>query len=211
MPVQETELGRRERKSLRTRRQIVRAAAELVLEEGYERATITRIADRADLATRTVTTRFPTKEAIFFEDVEEAIDRVEQILAAAEGDVVDRLRAWIGEMARAGELEPKDLELRALRSRAIAHDSDLRARFAQHFDRAHRAVADAVAADTGSSPDAAGPQMIAAATIAMLCVVERLAAEPAGVGFAELERGFDVLRGALDALNSSRTHTASDR
>src|SRR4029453_15452366 len=73
MPVQETDLGRRERKSLRPRRQIVRAAAELVLEDGYERATIARIAERADLATRTVTTRFPTKEEIFFEGVEEAI------------------------------------------------------------------------------------------------------------------------------------------
>ena len=64
MPVQE---NRRERKTLRTRREIVRAAAELVLEDGYERATIARIAERADLAPRTVTTRFPSKEAIFFE------------------------------------------------------------------------------------------------------------------------------------------------
>jgi AcrR family transcriptional regulator len=211
MPVQETELGRRERKSLRTRRQIVRAAAELVLEDGYERATITRIAERADLATRTVTTRFPTKEAIFFEGVEEAIERVEHFLTAGEGDVVDRLRAWIGEMARAADLEAEDLELRGLRSRAIAHDPDLRARFAQHFDRAHRAVAEAVAADIGGSPEAAGPQMIAAATIAMLRVVERLSAEQAAVGLAELERGFDVLRGALGALSSSRTGTAPGR
>ena len=60
VPVQE--LNRRERKTLRTRREIVRAAAELVLEDGYERATIARIAERADLATRTVTTRFPSKE-----------------------------------------------------------------------------------------------------------------------------------------------------
>jgi AcrR family transcriptional regulator len=201
VPVQETDLGRRERKSLRTRRQIVRAAAELVLEDGYDRATITRIADRADLATRTVTTRFPTKEAIFFEGIEVALDRVEQRLAVSDGDVVDRLRAWIGEMAELAEAEPEDPELRALRSRAIAHDPDLRALFAQHFDRAHRAVAEAVAADTGGSPEGAGPQMIAAATIAMLRVVERVAAEEAGVGMGELERGFAVLRGALAALS----------
>ena len=68
VPVQE--LNRRERKTLRTRREIVRAAAELVLEDGYERATIARIAERADLATRTVTTRFPSKEEIFFEGIE---------------------------------------------------------------------------------------------------------------------------------------------
>ena len=50
--------------------------------------------------------------------------------------------------------------------------------------------------------------MIATATIAMLRVVERLAAERAGEGIGELERGFDVLRGALGALSSSHTGTA---
>jgi AcrR family transcriptional regulator len=201
MPAQANELGRRERKSQRTRRQIIRAAAELVLEHGYERATIARIADRADLATRTVTTRFPTKEAIFFEGIEHALERVELRLAATDGDVVDRLRAWIGEMSALAETDPEDPELRALRSRAIAHDAELRALFAQQFDRVHRAVAEAVAADTGGSPEDAGPQMIAAATIAMLRAVERVAAEHPGVGMGELERGFAVLRGALSALS----------
>jgi AcrR family transcriptional regulator len=200
MAVPETELGRRERKSLRTRRQIVRAAVELVLEDGYERATITRIADRADLATRTVTTRFPSKEAIFLEGVDEAVQRVEHLLAGAEGDVVDRLRAWIGEMAEEAAGEPDDPEVRALRSKAIAEDPDLSARFVQHFDRAHRAVAAAVAKDTGVSEDAVGPQMIAAATIAMIRVVERLASQDDPEAATSLEQGFDVLRAALRPL-----------
>jgi AcrR family transcriptional regulator len=195
--------SRRERKSQRTRRQIVRAAVELALEDGYERATITRIADRADVATRTVTTRFASKEAIFFEGIEVALDRAERVLSTGDGDAVDRLRAWIGEMAEAEAQDPEDPEVRALRSRAIAQDPDLRALFAQHFDRAHRALADAVAAETGQSPDAAGPQMIAAAAITMLRVVERLAAERDADTGAELENGFAVLRGALDALNAA--------
>lgn len=200
MAVQDPELSRRERKSQRTRRQIVRAAAELVLEDGYERATIARIADRADLATRTVTTRFPTKEAIFFEGVEEAIERVETLLSAADGDVVDRLRAWIGEMSEQSVRGFEDREIRALRSRAIASDPDLGSRFVQHFDRAHRAVANAVAADTGQSPDALGPQMVAAATITMIRVVERLAAEREDEALPALERGYAILRAALSAV-----------
>ena len=79
-------------------------------------------------------------------------------------------------------------------------DPDLRALAVHHFDRAHDAIADAVAADTGQRPDAAGPQMIAAAAIAMLGVVERLAAEQSDQTGAELERGFEVLRGALGAV-----------
>ncbi len=111
------------------------------MEEGYERATIARIAERADLATRTVTTRFPSKEAIFFEDVDvEALARVEQLLNVTEGDVVDRLQGLDRRDVR-GRAEVDDPELRSLRSRAIAHDPDLRALFAQHFETVHDAIA----------------------------------------------------------------------
>jgi len=198
--IQDADLNRRERKSLRTRRQIVQAASELVLEDGYDRATIARIADRADLATRTVTTRFPSKEEIFFEGMTEAVERAEQRLGGRDGDVLDRLRAWIDEMGELAACEPSDPEIRLLRSRAIARDPDLRALRVHHFNRAHDAIARAVAADSGQSPDAAGPQMFAAAAVAMFGVVERLSAEQSDeAALAELERGFCVLRGALDA------------
>jgi AcrR family transcriptional regulator len=186
--------------SLRTRREIVRAASALVLEEGYERATITRIAERADLATRTVTTRFPSKEDIFFEGIGDAIGRAEHRLGDGEGDVIDRLGAWIDEMDEQARRKPEDPEIRLLRSRAIARDPDLRGLLVGDFNRAHDAIAAATAADTGQSPDAVGPQMIAAAAIAMLGVIERLAAEQSAQTREELDRGFTVLRGSLAAL-----------
>lgn len=195
VPVQET---RRERKTLRTRREIVRAAAELVLEEGYERATIARIAERADLATRTVTTRFSSKEAIFFEGFDVVLGPLRRHLQGSDGDVVDRLQAWIAELSDSEEIE--DPEMRLLRSRAIAVDPDLRAMRVHHFNHAHDVIAAAVASDTGSAPGDAGPQMFAAATIALFGVIEPLAAENGAAALPELERGFTVLRGALDAL-----------
>jgi AcrR family transcriptional regulator len=195
VPVQE---NRRERKTLRTRREIVRAAVELVMEDGYERATIARIAERADLATRTVTTRFPSKEAIFFEGFEVALAPLERHLKGTDGDVVDRLQAWIDEMSALEEVE--DPEMRLLRSRVIARDPDLRALRVQHFNRAHDAIAAAVAADTGTTADSAGPQMFAAATVAMFGVVEQIAAECSADALPELEHGFRVLRSALAAL-----------
>ena len=198
--IEDPQLNRRERKSLRTRRQIVRAASELVLEVGYERATITRIAERADLATRTVTTRFPSKEEIFFEGIEDAVARAEEHLRGESGDAIDRLGAWIADESVRAQQDPEDPEIRLLRSRAIARDPDLRALLVNHFNRAHDAIALAVAADTGLAPDAAGPQMIAAAAIAMLEVVERLAAEHSEQASAELDRGFGLLRGAMSAL-----------
>ena len=81
-------------------------------------------------------------------------------------------------------------------------DPDLRALRVHHFDRAHDAIADAVAADTGEQPNGAGPQMFAAATIAMFEVVERFAAEGSdGQAIRELERGFAILQGLLAALS----------
>jgi AcrR family transcriptional regulator len=194
------ELSRRERKTLRTCREIVRAAVELVLEDGYERATIARIAERADLATRTVTTRFASKEAIFFEDIEAVLGRVEQHLGRSEGDVIDRLGAWIDDVATLEGLQ--DPEMRVLRTRAIARDPDLRVLRVQHFNRAHEAIAAAVAVDTGTSPDSVGPQTLAAAAVAMLGVIEQIAAEDEPSALPELERGFAMLRGALAALSS---------
>jgi AcrR family transcriptional regulator len=168
------------------------------MEEGYERATIARIAERADLAPRTVTTRFPSKEAIFFEGFEVVHGPLQRHLKRTEGDVVDRLGAWIDEMSAAEEIE--DPEMRLLRTRAIARDPDLRALRVHHFNRAHDAIAAAVAADTGTAPDSVGPQMFAAAAVAMFGVVEQLAAEMSERALPELERGFAVLRGALSAL-----------
>jgi AcrR family transcriptional regulator len=198
--VEDPLLNRRERKSLRTRREIVRAASELVLEDGYERATISRIAERADLATRTVTTRFPSKEEIFFEGIEEAVARAEAHLNTGSGDAIDRFREWIGEESERYAQQPEDPEIRLLRSRAIARDPDLRALLVHHFNRAHDAIARAVAADTGHAADAAGPQMVAAAAIALLEVLERLSAEQSEQGRIELEHGFRLLRGAMSAL-----------
>jgi AcrR family transcriptional regulator len=198
--VEDPQLNRRERKSLRTRREIVRAASELVMEGGYERATITRIAERADLATRTVTTRFPSKEDIFFEGIGEAVARAEARLDSGAGDPIDRLSAWIEAEGTRAQRAPEDPEIRLLRSRAIARDPDLRALLVHPFDRAHGAIARAVATHCGQAPDAAGPQMIAAAAIALLEVLERLAAERSEQARTELDRGFQLLRGAMAAL-----------
>ena len=206
MAVQDPELSRRERNTLRTRRQIVRAACELVLEDGYERATIARIAERADLATRTVTTRFASKEDIFFGGMDEHVDRAEQHLRSGGGDTIDRLRAWIDDESARSQAQPEDPEIRLLRSRAIAGDPDLRALRVHQFDRAHDAIARSVAADTGLAADASGPQMIAAAAVAMFEVVERLAAEgsdaDAGRARAWLHR---------PARGAGRTHVESRR
>ena len=60
---------RRARKRQRTHLAIQDAAFELFAERGYRETTINAIADRADVAPRTVTVHFATKEELLF-DVE---------------------------------------------------------------------------------------------------------------------------------------------
>lgn len=65
-------LSRRERKVLETREAILRAACELIESEGYEEATIERIAEAADVAPRTFFRYFPNKEAVLFAEFDAA-------------------------------------------------------------------------------------------------------------------------------------------
>ena len=59
-------IDRRERKKQRTRAAIQAAAIDLFAERGYRETTIAAIADAADVAIRTVTGHFPTKEDLLF-------------------------------------------------------------------------------------------------------------------------------------------------
>src|SRR5215471_1773204 len=88
---------RRERKKRRTRLAIQDAALELFAERGYRETTINAIADRADVAPRTVTVHFPTKEELLF-DAEPFT--LESLTAALEAraphqSALETLRAWM--------------------------------------------------------------------------------------------------------------------
>ena len=198
MSTREPALGLRERKNLRTRRSIVHAAAELTIEGGYAFATINRIAERADVAPRTVSTWFPTKDDILFERIDEQMARALRHLQTEGGDVIDRLQAWFAEE---GEREQPDREISRLRLRAIAHDPELRARDRQHLDHIEDAIAASVARDHGMPVQSMGPQMIAAAAIAMMHQLRSSLTEaPDALLDEQLAAGFAVLRAGLDAI-----------
>ncbi|QWF82778.1 TetR/AcrR family transcriptional regulator [Amycolatopsis sp. CA-230715] len=67
----------------RKRAAILRAAAEVFLREGYERASVDEIAALADVAKRTVYNHLADKEALFLAAFEEAFDRVNADMLAA--------------------------------------------------------------------------------------------------------------------------------
>jgi AcrR family transcriptional regulator len=66
-----SELGRRERKKLQTRRSISDAATRLFLERGFDDVGVKEIADTADVSVTTLFKHFPSKEALLFDQDEE--------------------------------------------------------------------------------------------------------------------------------------------
>src|SRR5690242_4242700 len=104
-------LSRRTRKKQRTRLAIQDAAFALFAERGYRETTISAIADRADVAPRTVTVHFATKEELLF-DAEPF--RLESLIAAlgARGpkeSALDTLRNWMAETMNQLESETAEL------------------------------------------------------------------------------------------------------
>ncbi len=198
LPTGETALGLRERKNRDTQRAIVRAAADLVIEGGYAAATIPRIAERADVAPRTVSTWFPVKDDILFERVDENIARAAQHLRTGSGDVVDRLQAWLTDEATREQPDP---EIARLRNLVVAHDPDLRARAHRLYDQLQGEIAAAVARDVEGSAEDVGPQAFAGATMSFLLAMRAIALERPGSGAGgQMAEGFAFLRAGLAAI-----------
>src|SRR5437763_8432831 len=99
--------GLRERKKRKTRDTIVRVAAELFAQQGYEETTIAEIADAAEISPRTIFAYFPSKEDILFYDMPEMLERLAQVFRdrPAGATALDALRDFI-----AGTLSPANEE-----------------------------------------------------------------------------------------------------
>src|SRR5689334_8453620 len=125
-------LDRRERKKQRTRLAIQDAAFELFAERGYRETTINAIADRADVAPRTVTVHFPTKEELLFDAEPFTLRSLVTVLEAREPyeSALDTLRDWMaGTMTALDSDESSGVwERRALRAHIIDAEPELRGR-----------------------------------------------------------------------------------
>ena len=194
----ELTVGRRERKNQQTRAAIQRAAVELILERGYDRATIGDIADRADVSRRTVHTWFRSKDDIVLRELEAPLSRLEEGLRTGSGDTVDRIQRWL---YAEGATVAAEGDLAQLRLQALATDPHLRGLERERLIGAETAIAEAIAADTGALPDSLAARAFAAATISILLVLrERFITRGAKEAPDNLAEGFRLLRGAYAAL-----------
>jgi AcrR family transcriptional regulator len=159
--------GLRERKKQRTRETIARAALALFDRQGYQATTLAQIAEEADVAPRTVSAYFPAKEELAFPDQAEAFAQLRARLQERPPSetAAEALRAWID--AQLPEWLARERQLRVQR-RLIDEDESLRAYKGRFVADAQELMVHEIARDLDASPDELEPRMAAAATIAIL-------------------------------------------
>jgi AcrR family transcriptional regulator len=98
--------NRFERRKLRTRRDILRAAEQVLAEKGPYEAKIADIAQAADIGVGTVYLHFQTKEALTEAVVEDAVRRLKEAVDRARGaasSVIEQVRASTHALCRFAE------------------------------------------------------------------------------------------------------------
>jgi AcrR family transcriptional regulator len=191
--------GLRERKKQKTRDTIVRVAADLFAEHGYEKTTIAEIAEAAEVSPRTIFAYFPSKEDILFCDFPEMEARLAQALRERpEGaTALDALREFI-----VGSLVPDHAAM--VRKSIVASDETLQRGERARFAPLEELMVGAIAEDLDAGPDDIRPRIVAAALTAAFTAVHDPAAPPQPKSpeeaMAKIDDVMGFLRGGLEAL-----------
>jgi AcrR family transcriptional regulator len=160
-----TETGLRERSKARRRAAIIRAAYELFAERGYDATTVADIAEAAEVSPRTVAMYFPAKQDIALSRFSDGVASLTDAIRGRRPG--ETLHEVFGRWLLTSQTGPEDRELHRLASRMFAANPDLGALRTARMAAAVRAGATMIAADTGSTPDAIGPRLAAAAAAAI--------------------------------------------
>ena len=166
---------RRTRKKQRTHLAIQDAAFELFAERGYRETTIRAIADRADVAPRTVTVHFATKEELLFDGEPFRLESLAAALSARgpKESALDTLCDWMASTMNRLESENAEVndrfwERRAQRAHIINAEPGLRGRARAAYYDLERVLADAIGKDIGQAGTALVPRLAALTAVAGL-------------------------------------------
>ena len=160
-----TEPGLRERSKARRKEAIIRAAYRLFAERGYDATTVADIAAAAEVAPRTVTMYFPSKQDIALSRFGQAADELTAVLhpRGSEETVTEVVHRWLLEDAR-----PADHEIKRLSKQMFAANPELNALRNARMSAAIDEGAKAVAIQIGAAPGDPGPRIAAVAAAAVL-------------------------------------------
>jgi AcrR family transcriptional regulator len=182
----------------------------LFARDGFHATTIPDIAEAADVAPRTVSTYFPSKEGIVFDVYEAAIERFAARLAhRAQGvPVHDVLREWLlsedeqQQGPTRGVVPSKsgdDADFARLREAAISTDPDLWALQRRCMLPMVGLVAHALADDLDIEPDSLQALIVGETTVAVLLAINARAARSDTAAMEEFDAALDFMRTRLMA------------
>ena len=159
-----SEIGLRERKKQRTRQAIAETAFRLFDERGFEHVTVAEVARAADVSEGTVFNYFPTKEDLFYAQMEDfEATLLEHVRDRPAGEPVSAAFAR-ALLERSGRLAQEErAELIAKAGRTIDASPSLQAREREVVERTTRALAALLADETAARPTDAEPLAVAAA------------------------------------------------
>jgi AcrR family transcriptional regulator len=193
-------VGRRERKRLETRQALVDAAINLFAEQGFDRVTVTDIADRADVDASTFFRHFGSKEAVLFTDMVDFTDSIGPALGRRPADE-PLFDAIVGALVELGGRRPFDVQMEFLRARLTQSSAALQAQSLVYRERLVSQLAEAIAARIGADPVLdAGPYLAATVWGATLDFYRRRAVATAKPGRATDRRLEELLPEVLDML-----------
>jgi AcrR family transcriptional regulator len=168
-------IDRQERRKRRTRDAIQKAAFELFAERGYRETTISDIADRAEVAPRTVTVHFPAKEELLLDAEPFTLDSLSERLSARRPreSALEALRDWMATTmteveTNTSEVDGRFWERRALRAHIINNEPELRGRSRASYYPFERVLAEAIGQDLGQSGNSLIPRIAAFSAVAGL-------------------------------------------
>jgi AcrR family transcriptional regulator len=193
--------GRRERKKAEVRQRISDAATALFLRDGFDRVSVSQIAEYADVARPTVFAHFPRKEDLFFDRYPELAGQLTRAVRErpAGTSAVGALRDTFVAAARAGQ-PPYGLGADMIPWwRTVAASRALQARARELADQLASELAQAMAATGTAEPELAAALAVAAyRTVHLQAVRDILAGEDATTVAA---RQPDRIRSALSAVD----------
>lgn len=157
-------LGLRERKKLRTERELRDAALDLTIQRGFESVTIDDIAAAVEVSKTTFYRYFDSKEDAFLGNPKERVERLKVALDERPADEPTLLGIRNAIISLADSYE-HDREGVLARGRVIRETPSLRARNLEHQAAWEAVLADYVADHIGDKPDAELQSRIVAAIV----------------------------------------------
>jgi len=207
----------RERKKQRTRTSIQQAALELFARDGYRDTTIAAIAAAADVAPRTVTVHFPTKEDLLFAADPFAVETLTARIRnrSDKETTLDALRDWMATTmtdlsSEAPENQKRVWHQRELRAHVINSDDTLRARARAGYYEYEQIIATGLGQDLNQPADSLVPRLAAITAVAGLRelyesreIRERNAPPSTVELLAWVDRVIDFIRAGIASLEDA--------